>query len=249
MAPALTMVKIQASKAEMARAAAQHAAESLRSLLAAKPNVRLLAATGASQFEFLEQLGGQQGIDWARVELFHLDEYVGIPATHPASFVKYITERIIKPFGIKKYHLLDGTHDPHQVAGEMSQAIAAASLDLAFCGIGENGHLAFNDPPADFETDAPYLVVNLDEACRRQQVGEGWFATLEDVPKQALSISIRQLMKANEIICVVPDARKAKAVKACVTGPLSPDAPASILRIHPNATIYLDPDSAHDIAR
>ena len=130
----------------------------------------------------------------------------------------------------------------------MSQAISAAPIDLAFCGIGENGHLAFNDPPADFETDVPYLVVNLDEACRRQQVGEGWFTGLDDVPKQALSISIRQLMKAHEIICVVPDARKANAVKLCVTGPVSPDAPASILRVHPNATIYLDPASARDIA-
>lgn len=232
----------------MARAAAQHAAESLRALLAAKPSVRLLAATGASQFEFLEQLRAEQGIDWPRVELFHLDEYVGISATHPASFAKYIKERIIQPFGIVKYHLLDGTRDPHQIAAEMSQAISAAPIDLAFCGIGENGHLAFNDPPADFETDVPYLVVNLDEACRRQQVGEGWFTGLDDVPKQALSISIRQLMKAHEIICVVPDARKANAVKLCVTGPVSPDAPASILRVHPNATIYLDAASARDIA-
>ena len=232
----------------MARAAAQHAAESLRALLAAKPSVRLLAATGASQFEFLEQLRAEQGIDWPRVELFHLDEYVGISATHPASFAKYIKERIIQPFGIVKYHLLDGTRDPHQIAAEMSQAISAAPIDVAFCGIGENGHLAFNDPPADFETDVPYLVVNLDEACRRQQVGEGWFTGLDDVPKQALSISIRQLMKAHEIICVVPDARKANAVKLCVTGPVSPDAPASILRVHPNATIYLDPASARDIA-
>ena len=238
------MVKTLPSKLEMARAAAQHAAASLRALLSAKPAVRLLAATGASQFEFLAELAKEQGIDWSKVDLFHLDEYVGIPATHPASFAKYIRERIIQPFGITKFRLLDGTRDPHQVAAEMSQAIAAAPIDLCFCGIGENGHLAFNDPPADFETDVPYLVVNLDEACRQQQVGEGWFATFNDVPKQALSISIRQLMKSNEIICVVPDARKAKAVNACLNGPVSPDAPASILRVHPNATIYLDRESA-----
>jgi glucosamine-6-phosphate deaminase len=146
-----------------------------------------------------------------------------------------------------KYHLLDGTRDPHQVASEVGHAIASAPVDLAFCGIGENGHLAFNDPPADFETDVPYLVVNLDDACQRQQVGEGWFATLEDVPKQALSVSIRQLIKANEIICVVPDARKAKAVQVCLNGPISPEAPASILRVHPNATIYLDPESAKEV--
>ena len=232
----------------MAQAAARHAADSLRTLLAAKDTVQLLAATGASQLEFLEQLGAEKGIDWARVELFHLDEYVGLPATHPASFAKYIYERIIQPFGIVKYHLLDGARDPHQVASEGGQAIASAPIDLAFCGIGENAHLAFNDPPADFETDEPYLVVNLDEACRRQQVGEGWFATLDAVPKQALSISIRQLMKANEIICVVPDARKAKAVAMCLHGPVVPEAPASILRVHPNATIYLDPEAAKDVA-
>ena len=231
----------------MAQAAAHHAADSLRLLLAAKERVRLLAATGNSQFEFLKELGAERGIDWPRVELFHLDEYVGIPTTHPASFAKYIAERIIQPFGVVNYHLLDRARDPHQVAAEMSQAVSTAPIDLAFCGIGENGHLAFNDPPADFETGVPYLVVNLDEACRQQQVGEGWFARLEDVPKQALSIGIRQLLKATEIICVVPDARKAAAVKACVTGPLSPDAPASILRIHPNATIYLDPASAGEI--
>ena len=141
----------------------------------------------------------------------------------------------LRPFGITQYHLLAGERDPEQVAADVGRAITQGPVDLAFCGIGENGHLAFNDPPADFETDVPYLVVSLDEACRRQQVGEGWFATLEDVPKQALSISIRQLLKANEIICVVPDARKANAVKACVAGPLSVDAPASILRVHPNA--------------
>jgi len=239
-----TMVKILASKAEMAQAAARHAAESLRALLAAKQAVRLLAATGASQVEFLERLGAEQGIDWQRVELFHLDEYVGLSAAHPASFARYITERIIQPFGIVRYHLLDGTRDTHAVAA----AIATSPIDLAFCGIGENGHLAFNDPPADFETDEPYLVVDLDEACRRQQVGEGWFASLDEVPKQALSISIRQLLKANEIICVVPDARKAEAVKLCLVGPVSPDAPAAILRVHPNATIYLEPESARKVA-
>jgi glucosamine-6-phosphate deaminase len=241
------MVKILQSKSEMAEVAARHAADSLRTLLAAQETVRLVAATGASQLEFLEKLKAEQGIAWPRVELFHLDEYVGVPATHPASFARYIMERIVQPLGIQKHHLLDGARDPQQMAAEASQDISAGPIDLAFCGIGENGHLAFNDPPADFETDAPYVVVTLDEPCRRQQVGEGWFKTFDDVPKQALSISIRQLMKAHEIICVVPDARKAKAVQLCLSGPVSPDAPASILRVHPNATIYLDPDSARDM--
>ncbi len=240
----LTMVKILPSKSEMAQCAARHAADSLRELLAAKQSVRLLAATGASQFEFLQELGAERGIDWARVELFHLDEYAGLPQTHPASFARYIIERIIQPFGIVNAHLLDGMRDPYAAAAEMGQAISAAPIDLAFCGIGENGHLAFNDPPADFETDEPYLVVKLDETCRLQQVGEGWFTSIAEVPQQALTISIRQLLKAHEIICVVPDARKAKAVQLCLDGPVSPAAPASILRIHPHATIYLDPQSA-----
>jgi len=242
------MVKILPSKAEMAQAAARHAADSLRALLPTKETIRLLAATGASQLEFLERLRAEQGIDWPRVELFHLDEYVGVSISHPASFARYIMQRIIESFGIKRYHLLDGMRDPHEVAREMGEAISAAPIDLAFCGIGENGHLAFNDPPADFETAEPYLVVNLDEACRRQQVGEGWFATFDDVPKQALSISIRQLLRANEIICVVPDARKAHAVALCLNGPISPDAPASILRTHHSTTIYLDPESAAQVA-
>jgi glucosamine-6-phosphate deaminase len=205
---------------------------------------RLLAATGNSQLEFLDALARENGIDWARVELFHLDEYVGIGVDHPASFARYIKERIADRFGIRTYHLLNGLGDPHEVAGEMGAQLAAAPVDLAFCGIGENGHLAFNDPPADFEAAEPYLVVELDQTCRKQQVGEGWFASIDEVPKQAISISISWLLKSTEIICVVPDTRKAAAVKACLEGPVSPMMPASILRVHPNAHIYLDQDSA-----
>ena len=232
----------------MARIAARHAADSLRELLAERQIVRLLVATGASQLKFLECLGSESGVDWCRVELFHLDEYVGLPSTHPASFARYVRDRIISPFGIVRYHLLDGTRDPYHVAREVGRAIAEAPVDLAFCGIGENGHLAFNDPPADFETEVPYLVVALDEACRRQQVGEGWFSELNDVPRKAVSISVRQLLKANEIICVVPHATKAQAVRRCIASVApSPHAPASILRSHPRATIYLDPDAAQEL--
>ena len=241
------MVRILPTKLEMAEAAARHAAESLRILLSKRPRVRLLAATGASQIEFLERLTAEQGIDWTGVELFHLDEYVGLSAEHPASFARYIKERIIDKTGITSFHLLDGTRDPVAMAAEMGQAITGAPIDLAFVGIGENGHLAFNDPPADFEAEESYLVVTLDEACRRQQVGEGWFGTIDDVPKQALSISIPQLLKAHEILCVVPDRRKAKAVRMCLEEPVSPDAPASILRVHPNTSIYLDADAASQL--
>jgi glucosamine-6-phosphate deaminase len=238
------MVQVFSTKVELAMAAATLAAERLRDLLAKQSQVRLLAATGASQLEFLDCLAAEQGIDWPRVELFHLDEYVGLSIDHPASFAGYIKQRIVDRMGILHYHLLDGASDPKQVVDEAGQAISSAPIDLAFAGIGENGHLAFNDPPADFEIEDPYLIVELDEACRRQQVGEGWFASLDSVPRQAISISIHQLLKAREILCVVPDERKAQAVHACLMGNISPEAPASILRIHPNTTLFLDKGSA-----
>jgi len=206
--------------------------------------VRLVAATGQSQLDFLDTLSHAGGIEWPRVELFHLDEYVGLSIDHPASFRKYLLERLIRKVGIERYHLLDGESDPQEVAERTGRELASAPVDLAFVGIGENGHLAFNDPPADFETERPYLIVTLDEACRTQQVGEGWFAGLDDVPRQAISMSVRQILKSREIICLVPDRRKAKAVRACLEDPISPMAPASILRTHARTTLYLDADSA-----
>jgi len=183
-------------------------------------------------------------IDWQSVELFHLDEYIGLPMTHPASFCKYLQERLIRKTGIRKHHLMNGADEPREVIRRASDAIEAAPIDVAFAGIGENGHLAFNDPPADFDTDDPYIIVNLDEPCRRQQVSEGWFTNIADVPKQAISMSIHQILKSRAIISVVPDTRKAPAVKACLEGPIGPMLPASILRTHANATIYLDEQSA-----
>jgi glucosamine-6-phosphate deaminase len=243
------MTRIFTFKAGMARGAAAHAARSLRGLLGESGSVRLLAATGASQLDFLDMLAKEQGIDWSRVELFHLDEYVGTGIEHPASFARYIKERVVDRLGIRNFRLLDGLGDPHVVARQMSEEIASAPVQLAFCGIGENGHLAFNDPPADFEASEPYIVVELDEACRRQQVGEGWFPSMEDVPKRAITISIPWLLKTGEILCIVPDRRKAEAVKACLEGPVSPMAPGSILRVHPNAHIFLDEGSAELLNR
>ena len=231
-------------KRELGREAARQAAASIRGALREHDRARIIAATGASQFDFLDALTHVADIDWVKVEMFHLDEYIGLPVTHPASFRKYLLERLIEKTGIRDHHLLDGEQDPSGVITRIRQAITTAPIDVAFLGIGENGHLAFNDPPADFETEEPYLVVNLDEACRRQQVGEGWFAELADVPLQAISMSIRQILKSQEIICIVPDARKAAAVRMCLEGEISPLAPASILRTHPNATIFLDRDSA-----
>ncbi len=236
--------KVFDNKVSLGQAAAEQAAHAIRQAITANGHARIIAATGASQFEFLEALTKTSNIDWTKVEMFHLDEYVGMSIAHPASFRKYLLERFIQPTGLTTYHLLDGEADLGEVCANANAAISAAPIDVAFVGIGENGHLAFNDPPADFVVETPYIIVKLDEACRRQQFGEGWFPTLEDVPNQAISMSIQQILKARAIVCVVPDARKAVAVKACLEGDVSPLAPASILRTHPNVTVYLDSDSA-----
>lgn len=238
------IVKIFPSKAALAENAAEDAAATIREAIAERGAARIVAATGASQFEFLDALTKVPDIDWKSVEMFHLDEYVGISEQAPASFCRYLRKRLIEKVGLEKYHLLDGTQDPATVIAQVSAEIRKAPIDVAFAGVGENGHLAFNDPPANFDTEEAYLVVDLDEACRKQQLGEGWFPTLADVPRQALSMSIKQLMKATQILCIAPDARKAKAIKACFGGEVSPAAPASILQHHPNTTLYLDNESA-----
>lgn len=238
------ILKVFADKIQLGQAAADQAARAIKQAIAERDQARIIAATGMSQFEFLKMLVAAPGIDWAKVEMFHLDEYVGLSATHPASFRKYLLERFIEPAGITNHHLLNGEVDPNEVCRTVGALIVATPIDVAFVGIGENGHLAFNDPPADFEIEAPYIVVNLDEACRRQQVGEGWFASLDEVPKQAISMSIKQILKAKEIICIVPDARKAEAVRNCFENKISPEFPASILRTHTNTTVYLDHESS-----
>jgi glucosamine-6-phosphate deaminase len=185
------------------------------------------------------------------VTAFHLDEYIGMPITHPASFRKYLKERFVYrlPQPLAAFHYINGEGDAEAECRRLAELIAARPVDVAFVGIGENGHLAFNDPPADFQTEEPYLVVNLDEACRRQQLGEGWFPTLEDVPQQAISMSIRQILKSDTILCSVPDARKAEAVRASLEGPVTPDVPASVLQRHADTTVYLDAASAALLSR
>lgn len=237
-------VRIEPDRRAMSAAAATHGAESIRQAITRRGKARVVAATGASQLDFLAALTAAPGVDWSRVELFHLDEYVGIPETHPASFRRYLRENLIDRTGIRTYHFLDGEADVDEVRAHVGAALASDIVDVMFAGIGENGHLAFNDPPADFVTTEPYIVVTLDEACRRQQVGEGWFAGMEEVPKTAISMSIRQMLAAQEMLIVVPDARKAEAVKRTLEGPVSPDVPASILRTHPNVTLYLDEPAA-----
>jgi len=239
------LLRIFPNKLSLGGAAAKQAATAIRKAIQEQGKARIVAATAASQLEFLAALTREPGIDWARVEAFHLDEYIGLPVTHPGSFRKMLLEQLIQKTGIDRYHLLDGdAANVQDVVNKVGQAISSAPIDIAFLGIGENGHIAFNDPPADFEIRDPYIIVNLDEACRRQQVGEAWFADISKVPKQAISMSVQQILKSKEILAVVPDSRKAQAVKACFAGGITPMAPASILRTHPKATVYLDTDSA-----
>jgi glucosamine-6-phosphate deaminase len=237
-------IRILDDRDSLGKAAAVQAASAMQRALSTHGRARIIGASAASQFEFLEALIATPGIDWKLVELFHLDEYIGLPMTHPASFCKFLQDRLISKTGITNYHLLNGEENPSGVIRRTNAAISKAPVDVAFVGIGENGHLAFNDPPADFETEEPYIVVNLDDACRRQQVAEGWFRNFDAVPKRAISMSVRQVLKSKEILAIVPGPKKAQAIKACFDGPISIMAPSSILRTHNNATIYLDKESA-----
>jgi glucosamine-6-phosphate deaminase len=243
-------VRVFDTKAAMAAEAGRRAGAALREAIGRSGHAHVIAATGASQFEFLDALVKEAGIEWARTIFFHLDEYVGLPDTHPASFRRYLKERIVDRVHPGAFHFIDGdAPDPEAECRRVGDLIAQHPIDVAFVGIGENGHLAFNDPPADFETRRPYLVVQLDAACRRQQLGEGWFAGIEDVPERAISMSISQILKSREIVCVVPDARKAQAVRDCLEGEVSPAHPASVLQRHPRTTVFLDADSARLLAR
>ncbi len=238
-----------ADREQMGVQAARDGAERIRQAIAEKGSATIILATGASQFTVLNHLIREPDVEWPRVTAFHLDEYLGLPITHPASFRGYLKERFVDHVQLRAFHFIDGEAvPPENECARLSQLIQQASVDVAFIGIGENGHLAFNDPPADFQTDVPYLVVELDEACRRQQLGEGWFPTLEDVPRRAISMSVRQILRAASIVCSVPDARKAIAVAAAVEGPVTPTVPASILQQHPAATVYLDPPAAARLA-
>jgi glucosamine-6-phosphate deaminase len=228
----------------MAAAAAARAAALIREAASRRGVARVVAATAGSQLEFLAQLTAAPNVDWSRVELFHLDEYIGIHESHPASFRGMLKRHLIDKTGTTRYHLLAGDGDLDAVIATVGAAITSAPIDVAFIGIGENAHLAFNDPPADFATTAPYHVVSLDEACRRQQVGEGWFPSLEDVPAKALSMSIHQILQAEEILAIVPDGRKADAVRATLAEEVGPDVPSTVLRRHPRTTLFIDAAAA-----
>jgi glucosamine-6-phosphate deaminase len=238
------------SRCQLGEAAAEAAAGIIRQAITERAQAYLIAATGASQFEFLDAIVRQQDINWAQTTFFHLDEYVGLPAAHRASFRRYLQERIVDRVRPGAFHFVKGdAPDPVAECRRVGELISRQTIDAAFVGIGENGHLAFNDPPADFETQEPYLVVELDEACRRQQVGEGWFESANDVPRQAISMSVQQILKARHVLCVVPDRRKAQAVRDSLEFEISPMRPASILQQHPCTTIYLDNESASLLSR
>lgn len=230
---------------ELGEAAGKSGAELIRKAIEQNGFAHIILATGTSQFETLNQLLAEKQIDWSKVTLFHLDEYLGLPITHPASFRKYLKERFIsKVPSLKEVFLIDGEADEKKECERLSKSILNHPIDVAFVGIGENGHLAFNDPPADFETALPYIIVELDEACRRQQLGEGWFKTMNDVPSKAISMSVKQILKSKHIICSVPDHRKAVAVKNSLEQTVSNLFPATALQQHQHCTCFLDTESA-----
>jgi glucosamine-6-phosphate deaminase len=238
-------------KAQMGKAASAAGAALVREAIAQRGTANIIVATGASQFEMFEHLVREPDINWSKVTGFHLDEYVGLPITHPASFRRYLWERFVSrlPLPLRAFNYLDAEGNPQEECRRVSEIIRRHPIDVAFVGIGENGHLAFNDPPADFETEEPYIVVQLDDACRRQQLGEGWFPTFDDVPQQAISMSVRQILKSRAIICTVPDERKAQAVRGAVEGEVRPLVPASILQRHERCTLFLDKPAASLLAR
>jgi glucosamine-6-phosphate deaminase len=244
-------IVVASDKQELGGLAAADGAERIRKSISARGSANVVLATGASQFEVLAVLAQAERVSWNRVTFFHLDEFVGLRIEHPASFRRYLWERFFSdlPLPPRAMHFLDTENDATAECERVGRLITSHPIDVAFVGIGENGHLAFNDPPADFDVETPFIVVNLDEACRRQQWGEGWFPSLAAVPLQAISMSIRQIMKAAAIVCSVPDARKASAVRAAIEGPVTPNVPASMLQRHPAATIYLDRESSRELKR
>jgi glucosamine-6-phosphate deaminase len=243
--PIIMDTKIFDTPAALGKAAGSAAAQLIRDAIATNDTANIIMATGASQFETIGQLIAEKDIDWTKVTMFHLDEYIGLPVTHPASFRKYLQDRFLSKLPpLQAVYLINGDDDAVKECARLNDLIMKHPVDVALVGIGENGHLAFNDPPADFETEAPYIVVQLDAACRQQQLGEGWFKSLDEVPQQAISMSVKQILKSKNIICSVPDSRKATAVKNTIEQPVSNLNPASILQLHAGCSIYLDQHSA-----
>ncbi len=236
-------IRICKDRYELGKSAAKFIANEINKVIEEKGNARIALSTGASQFDTLANLINEN-VDWSKVEMFHLDEYVDLPESHIASFRKYLKEKFTTKVSLKAAYFVEGTEENRK---EICKIISEAPIDIGFIGIGENAHIAFNDPPADFETEEPYIVVNLNDTCKKQQVGEGWFATVDDVPKQAVSMSVKQIMKCKNIVSCVPYAVKADAVLKTLSGEVSNLVPATILKTHPNFTLYIDMDSAQKL--
>jgi len=244
-------IHLAPSKEALGHSAAARGGDAIRAAIAKRGSANIVVATGASQFETLSALVRSEGIDWPRVTAFHLDEYIDIPPDHPASFRRYLEERFTSLLpGLGCFHFISGTASGLPAEIERLNALMARHpIDVTFAGIGENAHLAFNDPPADFDAAEAFRVVTLDEKCRRQQFNEGWFPTLAEVPHEAISMTVPQIMKSALVILAVPDRRKAEAVRDVIEGPITPMVPASILRRHPSCHLFLDPQSAELMRR
>ena len=229
----------------LGKSAAEYTAKCINDAIREKGEARIALSTGASQFDTIKHLV-QQDVDWSKVEMFHLDEYVGMDESHGASFRKYLKERFVNQIkNLKAAHFVDGTEECIKT---LTEEIRKSPIDIGLIGIGENSHIAFNDPPADFDTKEAYIIVNLDEKCRKQQLGEGWFPTLDDVPKQAISMTVYQIMQCKKIVSCVPYPVKADAIEMTLkTKETTPNVPATKLREHPDFILYADMDSAKGI--
>lgn len=236
---------VTANQYELGETAGKAASGLIKETIKERGQANIILATGTSQFETLNHLITEKDIDWSKVVMFHLDEYIDLPVTAPASFRKYLKERFLaKVPPLKASYLINGEANPEEELLRLRTIIEQHPIDVALVGIGENGHLAFNDPPADFEVEEPYVIVDLDKKCRMQQFNEGWFKSVDEVPSRAISMSVKQIMKSRHIICSVPDSRKAQAVKCSLEQPVSNLVPASILQLHPSCSFYLDKSSA-----
>lgn len=239
-------ISISENPVELGKAAAKYCAEIINEAIAKKGKARIVLSTGASQFDTIKALI-ESGIDWSKVEMFHLDEYIDLPESHPASFRKYLKERFLSKVKIGKAYLVDGEDDPKKVIAYLTAEIRKEPIDVGLIGIGENAHIAFNDPPADFGTEEAFICVTLNDTCKQQQVGEGWFATNADVPRQAISMTVHQIMQCRHIVSCVPYPVKAKAIKDTLENQLTNTVPATMLKKHPDFALFLDKDSAAGI--
>ena len=236
-------VNVYHTPEELGAAAAARIALEINKAIEKQGFCRIALSTGASQFETLKALV-EMKVDWSKVTMFHLDEYVGLSETHIASFRKYLKERFVDVVRPKEAFFVDGQGDVRQHIEFLTRKITEKPIDVGVIGIGENGHVAFNDPPADFKTKESYIVVDLDEKCRMQQVHEGWFKTVEDVPRQAVSMTVSQIMSSKVIVTAAPHAVKADAIKQTMEKPVTDMVPATILKSHPAWYLFIDDDSS-----